>query len=101
LIYFGERLPAQDALRMGLVDRVYANESFQTEVEGFAKKLAKRAPISLKLAKYAINLAQQVPNVDAGQLFEAGGFGLVLSTQDASEGISSFLSKKEPEFKGQ
>jgi len=101
MIYFGERLPAQDALKLGLVDRVYANEGFQTEVEGFARKLAKRAPVSLKLAKYAINLAQQVPSADAGQLFEAGGFGLALSTQDASEGISSFLSKKEPEFKGQ
>ena len=101
MIYFGERLPARDALKAGLLDRVFANEGFQAEVEGFARKLAKRAPISLKLAKHAINLAQQVPSVDAGQLFEAGGFGLALSTQDASEGIGSFLSKKEPEFKGQ
>jgi enoyl-CoA hydratase / 3-hydroxyacyl-CoA dehydrogenase len=101
MIYFGERLKAQDALKVGLLDRVYANDGFQAEVEGFARKLAKRAPISVKLAKYAINLAQQVPSTDAGQLFEAGGFGLILSTQDASEGISSFLSKKEPEFKGE
>ncbi len=101
MIFFGERLTAQDALKAGLLDRVYANEGFQTEVEGFARKLAKRAPISLKLAKYAINLAQQVPSADAGQLFEAGGFGLASSTQDASEGISAFLSKKEPEFKGE
>lgn len=101
MIYFGERLQAKDALKAGLLDRVYANEGFQSEVEGFARKLAKRAPVSLKLAKYAINLAQQVPSTDAGQLFEAGGFGLTLSTQDASEGISSFLSKKEPEFKGE
>ena len=101
MIYFGERLQAQDALKAGLLDRVFANEGFQSEVEGFARKLAKRAPISLKLAKYAINLAQQVTSTDAGQLFEAGGFGLTLSTEDASEGISSFLSKKEPEFKGQ
>jgi enoyl-CoA hydratase / 3-hydroxyacyl-CoA dehydrogenase len=100
MIYFGERLQAQDALKLGLLDRVFANEGFQAEVEAFARRLAKRAPISLKLAKYAINLALQVP-ADAGQLFEAGGFGLTLSTQDASEGISSFLSKKEPEFKGE
>ena len=101
MIYFGERLSAQDALRVGLLDRVYANESFQAEVEAFAGKLAKRAPVSLKLAKYAINLAQHVPSPDSGQLFEAGGFGLAISTQDASEGISSFLSKREPEFKGE
>lgn len=101
MVYLGERLSAQDALKAGLVDRVYANESFQAEVEGFARRLAKRAPLSLKLAKYAINQAQQVPSTDAAQLFEAGGFGLSLSTQDASEGISSFLSKREPEFKGE
>jgi enoyl-CoA hydratase / 3-hydroxyacyl-CoA dehydrogenase len=100
MIFFGDRLSARDALSAGLIDRVYANDGFQGEVEGFARKLATRAPISLKLSKYAINLAEQVP-ADAGQLFEAGGFGLALSTQDASEGISSFLSKKEPEFKGE
>ena len=101
MIYFGERIPAQDAVKIGLLDRVFANASFQAEVESFARRLAKRAPISLKLSKYAINLAQQVPSADSGQLFEAGGFGLAVSTQDASEGISSFLSKKEPEFKGE
>lgn len=101
MIYFGERLQAQDALRAGLLDRVFANESFQAEVESFARRLAKRAPIALKLAKGAINLAQQGASTDAGQLFEAGGFGLTVSTQDASEGISSFLSKKEPDFKGE
>jgi enoyl-CoA hydratase / 3-hydroxyacyl-CoA dehydrogenase len=101
MIFLGERLSAQDALKAGLLDRVFANEGFQAEVDGFARRLAKRAPVSLKLAKYAINLAQQVTSADAAQLFEAGGFGLALSTQDASEGISSFLSKKEPEFRGE
>ncbi len=101
MIYFGERLQAQEALKLGLLDRVFANESFQAEVESFAMKLAKRAPIALRLSKSAINLAQQGSSADAGQLFEAGGFGLAVSTQDASEGISSFLSKKEPDFKGQ
>jgi len=101
MIYFGERLRAQEALKLGLLDRVFANDSFQSEVEGFASKLAKRAPISTKLAKYAINIAQHGSSPDEGQLFEAGAFGLSLSTQDASEGISSFLSKKEPDFKGE
>ncbi len=101
MIYFGERLQAADALAAGLLDKVYPNETFQTEVEGFARKLAKRAPISMKLSKLAINLAQQGIPTDLGQLFEAGSFGLTLSSQDASEGITSFLSKKEPEFKGE
>jgi enoyl-CoA hydratase / 3-hydroxyacyl-CoA dehydrogenase len=100
MIYFGTRLPADDALRAGLVDRVYANEEFQQRVDEFARSLAKRAPLSLKFAKQALNLATQVPT-DLGQYFEASSFALLLSTQDANEGITSFLSKKEPEFKGE
>jgi enoyl-CoA hydratase/3-hydroxyacyl-CoA dehydrogenase len=100
MIYFGSRLSAYEALEAGLVDRVFANEEFQARVEEFARKLAKRAPLSLKFAKGALNLASQVPT-DLGQYFEAGSFALLLSTQDATEGITSFLSKKEPEFKGE
>jgi enoyl-CoA hydratase/3-hydroxyacyl-CoA dehydrogenase len=100
MIYFGTRLPADDALRAGLVDRVFANDEFQQRVDEFARSLARRAPLSLKFAKQALNLAMQVPT-DLGQYFEASSFALLLSTQDANEGIASFLSKKEPEFKGE
>ena len=100
MIYFGNRLTADEALAAGLVDHVFANDEFHQRVEEFAMRLAKRAPLSLKFAKFAINLASEVPT-DLGQYFEAGSFALLLSTQDANEGISSFLSKKEPEFKGE
>jgi enoyl-CoA hydratase / 3-hydroxyacyl-CoA dehydrogenase len=100
MIYFGTRLTAAEALKAGLVDRVYANDQFQSGVEEFARALAKRAPLSLKFAKLALNMALQVPT-DLGQYFEASSFGLLIGTQDANEGITSFLSKKEPEFKGE
>jgi enoyl-CoA hydratase/3-hydroxyacyl-CoA dehydrogenase len=100
MIFFGERLSAEEAHKAGLVDRVFKNEEFDGGVLDFANKLAKRAPLALKYAKYAVNLASQVPT-DIGQLFEAGGFGLLLSSQDVSEGVSAFLSKREPEFKGE
>jgi len=99
MIYFGERLSADEALKVGLVDKVFPNDRYRGEVDGFVKKLAKRAPLSVKLAKQAVNAALDLP-MDAGQLIEAEAFGLLLSTQDASEGISSFFAKKEPEFKG-
>ncbi len=100
MIYLGTRLSADEALAIGLVDRVFANEEFQERVEEFARKLAKRAPLSLKFAKHSLNLASQLPT-DLAQYFEAESFALLLSTQDATEGITSFLSKKEPEFKGE
>jgi enoyl-CoA hydratase/3-hydroxyacyl-CoA dehydrogenase len=100
MVYFGKRLTAAEALQAGLVDRVFANDKFQNGVEEFARALAKRAPLSLKFSKMALNMASQVPT-DLGQYFEASSFGLLIGTQDANEGITSFLSKKEPEFKGE
>ncbi len=100
MIYFGSRLSSGEALGAGLVDRVFANAEFRSGVEEFASRLAKRAPLSLKFSKHALNVATQSPP-DVGQSFEAGGFAMLLSTEDASEGIASFLSKKEPEFKGE
>lgn len=100
MIYFGVRLSADEALAAGLVDRMFANEEFQARVDEFAGRLAKRAPLSLKFAKHSLSLASQLPT-DLAQYFEADSFALLLTTQDASEGITSFLSKKEPEFKGE
>jgi enoyl-CoA hydratase/3-hydroxyacyl-CoA dehydrogenase len=100
MIYLGSRISAGEALKAGLVDRVFANADFRSGVEEFANRLAKRAPLSLRFSKQALNVATQSPP-DQGQYFEAGAFAMLLSTQDASEGITSFLSKKEPDFKGE
>jgi enoyl-CoA hydratase / 3-hydroxyacyl-CoA dehydrogenase len=100
MVYFGSRLSADDALKVGLVDRVFENEEFQQRVDEFAANLAKRAPLSLKFSKQSLNLAAQLPT-DLGQYFEASSFALLLSTKDADEGINAFLSKKEPQFKGE
>ena len=100
MVYFGERIPADEALTIGLVDFVFSNEEFDSKVSEFMTKLAKRPPVALKFAKYALNLSSQV-TTDLGQLFEASSFGLLATTQDVSEGVSAFLSKREPEFKGE
>ncbi|MDV3293064.1 MAG: enoyl-CoA hydratase-related protein [Nitrososphaerales archaeon] len=100
MVFFAQRLGADEALRIGLVNRVFKKAEFESGVTEFASKLAKQPPLSLKFAKHAINMSTQVPT-DLGQLFEAGSFGLLLSTQDASEGISAMLEKREPDFKGE
>jgi enoyl-CoA hydratase/3-hydroxyacyl-CoA dehydrogenase len=100
MIFLGQKLSADEALKIGLVNRVYKKPEFEAGVTEFASKLAKQPPLSLKFAKHALNMSTQVP-IDLGQLFEAGGFGLLLSTKDASEGISAMLEKREPEFKGE
>ena len=100
MIYFGSRLSANEALKAGLVDRVFANDQFRSGVEEFASRLAKRAPLSIKFSKQALSVAMESP-LEEGQRFEAEAFASLLSTQDASEGISAFLSKREPDFKGE
>ncbi|MDV3243741.1 MAG: enoyl-CoA hydratase-related protein [Nitrososphaerales archaeon] len=100
MIYLAQRLSADEALKIGLVNHVFKKAEFETGVTDFASKLAKQPPLALKFAKHALNISTQVPT-DLGQLFEAGSFGLLLSTQDASEGISAMLEKREPEFKGE
>jgi len=100
MIFFAQKLSADEALKAGLVDRVYKKEEFDVEVRKFVFELAKRPPIALWFAKQALNLSSQA-TTDVGQLFEAMGFGLLLSTQDASEGVSALFQKREPEFKGE
>ncbi len=100
MVFFAQRLTAEEALQVGLVTKVFKKSEFEAGVTKFASRLAKQPPLALKFAKQALNLSTQVPT-DLGQLFEATGFGLLLSTQDASEGISAMLEKREPEFKGE
>lgn len=100
MIFFAQKLPADEAMAFGLVNKVYKKSGFDQGVTDFASRLAKQPPLSLKFAKQALNLSLQVPT-DLGQLFEAAGFGLLLSTGDASEGISALLEKREPDFKGE
>ncbi len=100
LIFLGERVSAKDALEIGLVDSIHKEEDLDRAALELATKLAKRPPIAIKLAKQAVNLASQVPT-DLGQLFEASSFALLATTKDASEGVSAFLSKSGPEFRGE
>ncbi len=99
MVFFAQRLSAEEALKIGLVNRVFPKNEFEAGVTDFATKLAKQPPQSLKFAKHALDISTQVPN-DIGQLYEAAGFGILLSTKDANEGISAMLEKREPEFTG-
>lgn len=100
MVLFAQRLSAEEALRAGLVNSVFKKDDFERSVTEFALRLAKQPPLALKFAKHALTLSTQAP-ADIGQLFEASSFSLLLSTQDANEGISALLEKREPEFKGE
>lgn len=95
----GNRFDAAEALRLGLVNRVFENETFEAEVKTFAAELASRAPLSLKFTKQLLNAAQTT-DIAHGSEMEAAAFGVLASTEDTLEGVSSMFARKKPDFKG-
>jgi len=99
LIMLGNRIKAEEALRIGLVHRVVPTGKLIEETKALAKNFVEGPPIALKAAKQALNYATQVP-LEVGLKFESEAFGIVLSSKDVMEGVSAFMSKRKPEFKG-
>ena len=99
LIMLGDRITAEEAHKIGLVNKVVPRDKLIEETKAFAKNFVEGPPVALKAAKHALNYATQVP-LDVGLKFESEAFGIVLSTKDVMEGVSAFMSKRKPEFKG-
>jgi enoyl-CoA hydratase/3-hydroxyacyl-CoA dehydrogenase len=99
MLMLGERLKADEALRIGLVHKVVHFEKLKDEVRAIAKKLADGPPIAMKYAKHAANFGAQVP-LEVGLRLEAALMALAFSTEDIKEGVEALFSKRKPEFKG-
>ncbi|MEM3587031.1 MAG: 3-hydroxyacyl-CoA dehydrogenase NAD-binding domain-containing protein [Candidatus Jordarchaeaceae archaeon] len=99
MIMLGDRNNAQEALKTGLVNRVFPADKFEQEVKNFARRLAAGPPIALKMAKYAVNYGTEVP-LDVGLVLESGLFGVLFGTEDMVEGTTAFMEKRTPKFKG-
>ncbi len=96
----GERISAEEAEKWGLINKVFDDDKFEEEVMNYAKNIAERcAPISMALIKRLINKGGEVP-MDVGLEWECTAAGLLFSTEDLREGISAFLRKEKPQFKG-
>jgi enoyl-CoA hydratase len=100
LILAADPIGAEHALEIGLVNRVVPRAELPKATRELAEKLATRAPVALRLAKAALNLAERVP-LDAGLAFEVLSQTILFDTKDKKEGISAFLEKRKPDFKGE
>ncbi|WP_300350524.1 short-chain-enoyl-CoA hydratase [Clostridium sp.] len=98
LIYTGDIIKADEALRIGLVNKVVEPEILMEEAKKMAEKIAANAPIALKLCKDAINRGMQV-DIDSAINIEAEDFGKCFSTEDQKEGMSAFVERREKNFK--
>jgi len=99
LILSGAPVTAQQALQMGLVNRVFPDAELMREARSLAQDLASKPPIAVRTALDAINLGLEMPLSEA-LAFEASLFGLVSATEDKHEGTRAFLEKRKPTFKG-
>lgn len=97
LIFTADIIRADEALRIGLVDKVVAPEALMDAAMEMAGKIAAKAPVAVSLAKEAINRGMQA-DIDTAIDMENGLFGLCFATQDQKDGMKAFLDKTAPEF---
>ncbi len=99
MILTGAPIAADEAQRIGLVNRVVPAAELMTAARALAAQLAKNAPIAMRYIITAVNQGVEIPFAEACH-YEATLFGLVASTEDMKEGTAAFLEKRKPEFRG-
>ena len=98
LILTGEQIDAQEALRIGLVNKVVALPELMKSAESMARSILGKGQVAVRLALMAVNATQEV-SLASGQSFEAELFGRCCGSEDFKEGTAAFLEKRKPNFK--
>jgi enoyl-CoA hydratase len=99
LIFTGRIIKANEALGMGLVNKVVPLDELMPTVEKLAQGICKKGPIAIALAKAAINKVWEAP-LRVGLEFEIEAFASCFATEDQKEGMGAFLEKRTPHIKG-
>lgn len=99
LILTGRRLKAQEALRIGLVNAVYAQDELMPKALEMAELIASNAPLAVSAARKAIQLAATT-DLATGLTHEAQVFALLFDSADQKEGMGAFNEKRDANFTG-
>ena len=99
LIFTGDIIRAEEADRIGLVNRVVPMDELMPAAKEIAKKIASKSAAALKLAKQAINKGMQT-GLETGLEYEREMYSLSLTLEDKKEGVNAFLEKRKPNFTG-
>ena len=99
LIFTGDFISANEALRFGLVNKVVPKDGLREAVEEFVKRLKNKSPAILRFAKIAVNMAFEMP-LSVGIKSETDLFAMCFGTEDQKEGARAFLEKRSPDYKG-
>ena len=99
LLLLGEQISAEEAERIGIVNRVVPAAEFDAFVADWARRLASKSPVLMRLGKDAMFRQQDMPLADALEYLHHN-LTLAFSTEDIQEGVRAFMEKREPEWRG-
>ena len=99
MMFVGEPITAEEAVSLGLANRVVPRERLMDEVRELAARIAGKSSLTLKMMKRTLIHGSDMP-IDAALAHERAMLSLVMDSEDAHEGCDAFLEKREPDFKG-
>jgi enoyl-CoA hydratase/carnithine racemase len=99
LIFTGKRVDAQEALEIGLVNKVCDPKDLLDECKKMAAMICETGPIAIEQAKYAINYGMET-DMHTGLAIESNAYWVCIPTDDRLEGLAAFKEKRKPAYKG-
>lgn len=99
IMFTGEQISAQEAVAIGLANKVVPKADVMAAARDMAAKMVSKSPLVLKLLKRTLNSGGEMP-LSAALAHEQAMIGLVLDTEDSKEGCGAFLEKRAPKFAG-
>ncbi len=99
LIFTGRRVDAEEALAIGLVNKVCPPESLLDECRAMAAMICETGPIAIQQAKYAINHGIET-DLHTGLAIESNAYWITIPTEDRLEGLAAFREKRKPVYRG-
>ena len=99
MIFTGQRVDAQEALRIGLVNQVTSPETLMDACYKMANMICEGGPVAVQQAKYAINRGLET-DLSTGLAIESNAYWICIPTEDRLEGLAAFREKRKPVYKG-